>query len=413
MKAEDIVLYAGKDDRSRLKRICSWIQDKLLDPQIKVRRGLNNVCRRISSSLFGTLVVWLFLGAFVFTLIGRIWAFSNDEIDQGFFSIWMIDGAESPLERVKVALTMVGGVGAVGYLVIRYRERSSEERAERRRDDEYVIELIQNGTGQLASDSPTVRIAGAYVLADIADNYGITYRQRVISILCGYLRTDRGSIRTQHERLPWPSISPDASVESTILRLISDHLSGWRRPDDGLSSVPRRLYPDDMLWQTCEIDLHGAVLTEDVDFSDAVFIGRIDFSGASFHGRAKFKSARFGAAAHFESVGFYNEASFEESEFRNSAHFSGSFFTQLGSSPSGHRTYVSFDRATFLNSVSFEGSQLSTSDTSFEDAKFDGGLRSHGHDPVGPSVVFPTTLMDSEDGILPAGAFWSDLSKNE
>lgn len=36
-----------------------------------------------------------------------------------------------------------------------------------------------------------MRIAGVYALADVADTYEGPYHQRVVDILCGYLRTDR------------------------------------------------------------------------------------------------------------------------------------------------------------------------------------------------------------------------------
>lgn len=88
------------------------------------------------------------------------------------------------MDRIKVTLTALGGVGAVGYLVIKYRERAALERSEA---DEKLVRAVQ----QLGDPSPQVRIAGVYALADVADTYGGPYHQCVVDILCGYLRTDR------------------------------------------------------------------------------------------------------------------------------------------------------------------------------------------------------------------------------
>ena len=88
------------------------------------------------------------------------------------------------MDRIKVTLTALGGVGAVGYLVIKYRERAALERSEA---DEKLVRAVQ----QLGDPSPQVRIAGVYALADVTDTYGGPYHQCVVDILCGYLRTDR------------------------------------------------------------------------------------------------------------------------------------------------------------------------------------------------------------------------------
>ena len=96
------------------------------------------------------------------------------------------------------SLTIVGGVGAVAYLVIKYQERQQagrdEERAKReecREEDRLVNTKMQDAVDQLGSDRASTRIAGVYALTDVADTYGGGYRQRVVDILCGYLRSDR------------------------------------------------------------------------------------------------------------------------------------------------------------------------------------------------------------------------------
>lgn len=52
---------------------------------------------------------------------------------------------------VKIALTLVGGVGAVAYLVIKYQERQQAD-AEKREKDRTVDTKMQDAINQLGSD---------------------------------------------------------------------------------------------------------------------------------------------------------------------------------------------------------------------------------------------------------------------
>lgn len=131
------------------------------------------------------------------------------------------------LERIKTSLTVIGGIGAIGYLVIKFRERSALERSEA---DEKLVRAVQ----QLGDTSPQVRIAGVYALADVADTYEGPYHQRVVDILCGYLRTDRLLKNANGETCYATNkdgtldydrpISPDGPVESAVLSIIANHL---------------------------------------------------------------------------------------------------------------------------------------------------------------------------------------------
>lgn len=128
-------------------------------------------------------------------------------------------------------LTTIGGIGGTGYLVIKYRERASAERAEA---EEKLLSAVQ----QLGSESLQVRIAGVYALADVADTYRGDYRQRVVNILCGYLRTWRGTWETvadvegdaDESATKKVYVSHDGAVESTVLEVLSRHLRKRRAP---------------------------------------------------------------------------------------------------------------------------------------------------------------------------------------
>ena len=134
---------------------------------------------RHNNALLCAIVVWVFLAVATYTILNWMWG------NQGISSGWSLRQDNSTqLERIKTSLTIIGGIGAIGYLVIKFRERSALERGEA---DEKLVRAVQ----QLGDASPQVRIAGVYALADVADTYEGPYHQRVVDILCGYLRTDR------------------------------------------------------------------------------------------------------------------------------------------------------------------------------------------------------------------------------
>ena len=150
-------------------------------------------CKEEMGRLFVAIAIWVVLaiGAFLVATwwLGRVlpWQLKLD--------------SETQAENiVKIALTLVGGVGAVAYLVIKYQERQQAGRAEKREKDRTIDTKVQDAINQLGSDKASTRIAGVYALTDIADRYKDSYRQRVVDILCGYLRSDRSSYAPDRSR---------------------------------------------------------------------------------------------------------------------------------------------------------------------------------------------------------------------
>jgi hypothetical protein len=166
--------------------------------------------------LFPAIILWVLLGLFSYTLLSAIWG--PGEWPDRLFSGWhRIEG--NRLDQVKTILTTIGGIGGVGYLVIKYRERSASEQGEA---DEKLLHAVQ----QLGDSSAQVRIAGVYALANVADTYGDSHIQCVIDILCGYLRIDRtceGLKEDSSTNDKSPSFI-DGPVESTILTVLANHL---------------------------------------------------------------------------------------------------------------------------------------------------------------------------------------------
>lgn len=263
------------------------------------------------------IAAWVAIAFMLFVTAGLAiwWFFINDPLTPGA-DLFVGENGVDPLKFVQTILAIVGGVGAVGYLVIKYRERSD---AESSKVDQRLLEAVT----QLGSDSPQVRIAGVYALADIADTFQGPYKQRVVDILCGYLRTDRSDGDAQQSDTSAPIRFLDAAVESTVLSVIGSHVDRW-------CSVTRS-------WSECNFDIHGAVLHEDIPFGETrwegIFnakriqiLGQADFSEAWFDHGPDFSKALFDARAFFGWASFGKRAIFSGSSFKEDANFGGASF---------------------------------------------------------------------------------------
>mgnify|MGYP000859970902 CR=1 FL=1 len=345
---------------------------------------LRAVTRRFGTwPLFGVILVWVVLALVVFTVLGWLWGEGPLWSWQRWLTNWRGAGAGArPLDVVKVSLTTIGGIGGTGYLVIKYRERASAERAERDAEQDRAEQRLLSGVQQLGSGSPQVRIAGVYSLADVADTYRGEYRQRVVSILCGYLRTQRGEWRTIVNEQDGPEqsseekvyVSHDGAVESTVLEVLVRHLRKRCEKTKHREAVTQ-LVEDDQLWCDCTIDLHDAVLTEIADFRGATFNRYADFQDATFNRDANFRGATFTNVADFWRATFNHNADFRGATFTNVANFEGATFNHN----------ADFRGATFTNNAYFGGATFSRS---------------------APPMGLPPEQVD-EDG-LPHGARWAD-----
>ena len=399
-------------------------------------------CKEEMGRLFVAIAIWVVLaiGAFLVATwwLGRVlpWQLKLDSETQ----------AES---IVKIALTLVGGVGAVAYLVIKYQERQQagrdEERAKREEDrekDRLVNTKMQDAVDQLGSDRASTRIAGVYALTDVADTCGGGYRQRVVDILCGYLRSDRetyllGADGKPATDQPRPG-DADKAVESTIFSVMRDHLRKERRNDKTGEPIVRQAVDDDQLWCDCAFDLHGATFHEAVDltystfecvpcfrgtkfergadFGGATFTRRADFGGATFTRGAAFDGATFTRGAAFDGATFTRDALFGGATFTRGAAFDGATFTRDANfrgttftrSADFHKATFTrgavFDRAEFRASATFSGIQGQPS-FRFEECKFNERFRDDYE--WGPIPIL------KENYGLPAGAVWAEFPEED
>lgn len=337
-------------------------------------------CRK--NGLFCTIVSWIFLAIIAYTLLSAIWGDGHgwNRVLTG----WHIGATHDPLDRIKVTLTALGGVGAVGYLVIKYRERSALERGEA---DEKLVRAVQ----QLGDPSPQVRIAGVYALADVADTYEGPYHQRIVDILCGYLRTDRllkdanGDTRyaTNDDGTPDydQPLSADGAVESTILFVLANHLYVSHHDKGAKGYCEGR-------WSQCHLDLHNAHLTEAVIFQNT-FVGNINATDAHFTKDSSFLQCTFMSVANFRNAKFVKVADFRRSKFKGVAIFSEAKFKGDAYFLDSTFNLTYFKNATFIGNVDF-GGHLAGNAAHFKgESDFSGAI-------FGESANFGARIADQE-----------------
>ena len=289
--------------------------------------------------LLKTIILWVALSIIAYTLLSAIWGQGH-----GWGRIlagWHINTTQEPLDRIKATLTALGGVGAVVYLVIRYREHSALERG---KADEKLVLAVR----QLGDTSPQVRIAGVYALADIADTYEGPYHQRVVDILCGYLRTNRllkdrnGQVRyaTSENGTPDYSrpLSEDNAVESAVLSTLAVHLKSTYK------SNRKKITPGP--WSNCAINLQDAVLTEPFDLSNS-YICNLNIVNTKFVQRLSLESSYFAEALNLDGTTFISGVNFESATL-----------TQLHNIEKAKvNRIINFRNATFLHGISLKSTK--------------------------------------------------------
>ncbi|MDN5797047.1 MAG: pentapeptide repeat-containing protein [Intrasporangium sp.] len=289
------------------------------------------------------------------------------------------------VDLVKVSLAVSGGMGAAVALVVAYRRQKHLEVDDAGKRSRYAGAAQQLGDPQAA-----VRMAGAYAMAHLADEWP-EQRQQCVDVLCAYLRLpwvvdDPASVEPtsvtvqrahpitdggQHTETRAYNVLPgEREVRRTLTRIITDHL----RDKPAVS------------WAELRLDLDGATLI-DADFSHARlgvgssmrhthFVGHADFGGATFSGFAGFTEATFTGDAVFYGAKFSGYAVFDGARFSGDAGFTGAIF-------SGGATL--FDGARFSGRAGFTEAIFSGR-AGFTEAKFSGPAVFDGAKFSGPAV---------------------------
>ncbi len=284
-----------------------------------------------------TVASWL-LGMIAFGVLpsGQWWEVGPAQGDEGW------------LAPVKVALAVAAGVGGAVALVVAYRKQSLAERDERRQladsqraQERAYLDQYRGAVEQLGHANATVRLAGTYALANLADAW-VERRQQCVDVLCAHLRT------------PWSPAgrNGEEQVRSTIVRLIGVHLLTGPRPEgyaswSGLSLDLSRAHLPGSDWSKCnisELNLYGSTVTEGVGFEESTFTGAANFKDATFLGGLSCQQATFKVSPVFHGTSIVRVANFSQTLFSEGGWFVGSQFSHGASFSSaqfhGHALFM-------------------------------------------------------------------------
>lgn len=281
-------------------------------------------------ALLLSILCWVVVFGVLFWLCGVLltqqWLWftvpNPDDTNQEFF------------ELLTSVLATIGGIIAISYLVIKYRERSDQERGQNLLKAQQINQDLRAAIEQLGHDKPVVRIAGVHALLDISDEQGGIFKQRIVDVLCGYLRADRMATN-------------DRAVESTILQAIHERTRKEPlRQEDGEVFLPRTVEAS-QLWCECTFDLHGAIFTEELHLDGSTFNAHVNFAEATFTAPATFHKTAFQGHADFKKSQFHGVAFFIESKFESLDFTNATFYNQ-----------VSFIKSVFQDTAIFNGSKF-------------------------------------------------------
>ncbi|MFF1566917.1 pentapeptide repeat-containing protein [Streptomyces sp. NPDC058293] len=297
---------------------------------------------------------------------------------------------------IKTTVTVLTLIGAVLAALYAYRKQLLEEGASHRADATQLADRYAKAAEQLGHDQAAVRLAGAYAMARLADDWP-EQRQVCVNVLCAYLRMP-------YETDPTEPVFKhgEREVRITIIRTIRDHLQD---PTTGTT------------WCGLDLDFTGAVFDDGdwrnstfsggtVNFSNSTFSGgTVDFSNSTFSGG----TVRFCGSTYSSGMVLFGGSKFSDGivDFSNSAFsggtvyfgdstFSGGEVDFSDSTYSGGTVYflrstysggrVFFGRSTYSGGrvnfsssrfsgggVSFNGSTYSSGEVSFNGSTFSGG----------------------------------------
>jgi len=289
--------------------------------------------------------------------------------------------------------TIAGGAAYLAYRRQRATDRTNALTTSRHEQDELgeLRARFTTAVEQLAHSSATVRIAGVYSLAAVADQWlvreDVEQAQVAVDVLCGYMRlpyspdlgenhqtkrvvkierSDTGEAAEEHFEFP----QNDRVVRQTICRLLASKLRGLPLSRD----ITARSQAAPGAWSDLVFDFSGAHLVganfeacrfnEPVRFVEAVFEGDASFEGAYFAGRSSFARAEFQSNASFSRVHGALPISFDAAEFDSNVFFDNAHFERLQLRAAKIEVGAFFRRATFMEELVMPGSSARSWDFS-------------------------------------------------
>ncbi len=164
---------------------------------------------------------------------------------------------------VIAAIVALAGVLLTAYVQWKLGERNirlNTQSATQVKEDA-LAKRYQDAAGQLGHEKATVRLAGVYAMAKLADDWS-EQRQTCVDVLCAYLR------------MPWPKFADGTEdpAELEVRRSIGHALSLHLQP--GTTGVS---------WKELQLDFSGARLV-DLRLSNVYLANPTSFRGSRFEG---------------------------------------------------------------------------------------------------------------------------------
>lgn len=157
----------------------------------------------------------------------------------------------------------------------------------RRAEADSLAHRYQVAAEQLGHADATVRLAGTYSMARLADDWP-EQRQACVDVLCAYLRLPERTLEQPPGMIAGPAPSPDPAdleVRRTVITLIHAHLTGT----------------SDISWSDLHFNFDRAVL-RDLDLSQSIFNEPLSMKGAVLHGHCTFISSTLAGGGSAQSV---------------------------------------------------------------------------------------------------------------
>ena len=229
--------------------------------------------------------------------------------------------------------------------------------AERRERYTHALEQFLDG------HQPTVRLGGAYTLANLADEWLTDASlpeqvrreeaQTIIDALTGCIRTPyplaqkRQVLESDEAPEGYESdftrdqeaLREEQLVRRTVFMEFSRRLAAAESSKAGHKKSQRTVPPISPMWADLRFDFGGAPIFyplrqlyfQNADFASATFYGPADFFGATFHGDTSFSAAQFTADASFQGANFADWVGFSAAHFAGAAEFNGARFADAAS----------------------------------------------------------------------------------
>ena len=243
---------------------------------------------------------------------------------------------------------------------LRQRKNTPARNQQARRHERYTHALEQFLDGH----QPAVRLGGAYMLANLADEWLTDASlpeqvrreeaQTIIDALTGCIRTPYPL--TQKRQVLESDEAPEGYegdftrdqealreeqlVRRTVFMEFSRHLAAIAESNKADSEESQHAVPSiSPMWADLHFDFGSAPIFyplqqlyfQNADFASATFYGPADFASATFHGDTSFSAAQFTADASFQGANFTDWVGFSAAHFAGAAEFSGAHFADAAS----------------------------------------------------------------------------------